>query len=120
MSRPLAVACILPDVRLPKNNLAIDGAKVAVQGFGNVGSEAANLFAQANASRWCIQDHTGTILNNNGIDLDALRIYMEEHPGVLGFPGATPITNDEFWDAEMDILIPAALEGQITVERAEN
>ncbi len=102
-----------------KNNLAIDGAKVAVQGFGNVGSEAANLFAQANAKVVCIQDHTGTILNNNGIDLDALRIYMEEHPGVLGFPGATPITNDEFWDAEMDILIPAALEGQITVERAE-
>lgn len=100
--------------------LTIKGAKVAVQGFGNVGSEAASLFSQAQAKVVCIQDHTGTILNEDGIDLVALKQHMDNNPGVAGFSQASSISNDEFWTVEMDILIPAALEGQITVERAKN
>jgi glutamate dehydrogenase (NAD(P)+) len=101
-----------------KINLKIDGTRVAIQGFGNVGSEAANLFHASNAKIVCIQDHSGTVLNNNGIDIPSLNAYVEKNQGVLGFDGATAIENEDFWDVDMDIVIPAALEGQITVERA--
>ncbi|ALH96268.1 Glu/Leu/Phe/Val family dehydrogenase [Acinetobacter equi] len=102
-----------------KINLKVDGAKVAVQGFGNVGSEAANLFHASNAKIVCIQDHTGTVFNENGIDVPGIIEYVAKNQGVAGFIGATKIDDENFWDVEMDIVIPAALEGQITVERAE-
>jgi glutamate dehydrogenase (NAD(P)+) len=100
-------------------NLPIEGSRVAVQGFGNVGSEAAFLFNKAQAKVVCVQDHTGTILNQQGLDIKALQAYVAEHQGVAGFSGAEAISDDAFWDVEMDILVPAALEGQITVERAK-
>ena len=102
-----------------KIKLSLDGARVAVQGFGNVGSEAAYLFAESKSKIVTIQDHTGTIFNPEGIDLNALKIYLETHHGVGGFDGAQAISDDEFWNIDIDILIPAALEGQITVERAQ-
>lgn len=102
-----------------KINLTVAGSKVAVQGFGNVGNEAAYLFNDADAKVVCVQDHTGTIFNADGIDVKALQRYSEEHQGIKGFEGAELIDNDAFWDVDMDILIPAALEGQITVERAK-
>lgn len=102
-----------------KINLTVAGSKVAVQGFGNVGNEAAYLFNDADAKVVCVQDHTGTIFNADGIDIKALQRYSEEHQGIKGFEGAELIDNDAFWDVDMDILIPAALEGQITVERAK-
>ncbi|WP_180172603.1 Glu/Leu/Phe/Val dehydrogenase [Acinetobacter sp. YH12023] len=101
-----------------KIGLNIENAKVSIQGFGNVGSEAANLFYLSNAKIVCIQDHTGTIYNASGIDLNALHAYVQETQGVAGFSGADKIDNEAFWDVETDIIIPAALEGQITVERA--
>ncbi|ENU23780.1 hypothetical protein F993_01934 [Acinetobacter proteolyticus] len=102
-----------------KIKLPLDGAKIAVQGFGNVGSEAAYLFADSKSIIVTIQDHTGTIFNPEGIDLAALKTHMETHQGVGGFAGAQVISDEEFWNVEMDILIPAALESQITVERAQ-
>lgn len=102
-----------------KIKLPLDGARIAVQGFGNVGSEAAYLFADSKAKIVTIQDHTGTIFNPEGIDLAALKMYMETHQGVGGFEGAQAISDEEFWSVDMDILIPAALESQITVERAK-
>ncbi|MCR4532188.1 MAG: Glu/Leu/Phe/Val dehydrogenase [Proteobacteria bacterium] len=102
-----------------KIKLPLEGAKVAVQGFGNVGSEAAYLFADSKSKIVAIQDHTGTISNPEGIDVAALKTYLESNPGVSGFAGAQAISDEAFWDVEMDILIPAALEGQITVERAQ-
>ena len=102
-----------------KIKLPLEGAKVAVQGFGNVGSEAAYLFADSKSKIVAIQDHTGTISNPEGIDVAALKTYLENNPGVGGFAGAQAISDEAFWDVEMDILIPAALEGQITVERAQ-
>lgn len=102
-----------------KIGLNIDGAKVSIQGFGNVGSEAANLFASSNAKITCIQDHTGTIFNANGIDLESLHEYVKTTQGVAGFAGAELIDNEAFWDVDVDIIVPAALEGQITVERAQ-
>ena len=99
--------------------LPIEGSKVAVQGFGNVGNEAAYLFNQAGAKIVAVQDHTGTIFNAEGFNVKALQKHVAEQGGVKGFAEATVISDEEFWDVDMDILIPAALEGQITVERAQ-
>ncbi|HEY6134504.1 MAG TPA: Glu/Leu/Phe/Val dehydrogenase [Rubrivivax sp.] len=100
-------------------HLNLDGARVAVQGFGNVGSSAAELFAQAGAKIVAAQDHTGTIYNDRGFDLSELIPHVRNHGGVGGFKGADRMGNEEFWDVQCDILIPAALEGQITAERAK-
>lgn len=99
--------------------LELDGARVAVQGFGNVGSAAAELFAQAGAKIVAIQDHTGTIVNENGIDMAELMPTLKQYGGVGSFKGAEKADDEAFWDVKCDILIPAALEGQITVERAK-
>jgi glutamate dehydrogenase (NAD(P)+) len=99
--------------------LPIEGSKVAVQGFGNVGNEAAYLFNHAGAKIVAVQDHTGTIFNAEGFNVKALQKHVAEQGGVKGFAEATVISDEEFWDVDMDILIPAALEGQITVERAQ-
>jgi glutamate dehydrogenase (NAD(P)+) len=98
--------------------LNLDGARVAVQGMGNVGSSAAELFGQAGAKIVAAQDHTGTIVNRHGFDLAQLIPHIKRTGGVGGFAGAEPMDNESFWDVDCDILIPAALEGQITPPRA--
>lgn len=100
-------------------NLDLNGAKVAVQGFGNVGSAAAELFAQAGSKIIAIQDHSGTIYNGSGFDLSELLPHVRATGGVAGFKGGEPMGSEEFWDVGCDIMIPAALEGQITAERAQ-
>ncbi|WP_396269670.1 Glu/Leu/Phe/Val dehydrogenase [Ideonella sp.] len=99
-------------------NLELQGARVAVQGFGNVGSAAGELFVQAGAKIVAIQDHSGTIFNDNGFDLAELMPHVRATGGVGGFKGGEKMNAEEFWDVKCDILIPAALEGQITAERA--
>jgi glutamate dehydrogenase (NAD(P)+) len=98
--------------------LDLQGAKVALQGFGNVGSAAAELFNQAGARIVAVQDQTGTILNRDGLDLAELIPHTRATGGVAGFPRAEAIDIESFWDLACDILIPAALEGQIDVPRA--
>lgn len=102
-----------------RSGIELEGARIAVQGFGNVGSEAARLFANAGGRVVAIQDHTATLFNAQGIDLAALTEWQATHKKIAGFAGADTIGDDAFWDVEMDILIPAALEGQITRQRAE-
>jgi glutamate dehydrogenase (NAD(P)+) len=99
--------------------LNLDGARVAVQGFGNVGSIAAELFAAAGARIVAVQDHTGTVVNGQGLDLRALRMAVGHYGGVGGFAEGERIDDEAFWDTDCDILIPAALEGQITQARAQ-
>ncbi|MDH6591584.1 glutamate dehydrogenase (NAD(P)+) [Variovorax sp. TBS-050B] len=99
--------------------LDLRGARIAVQGFGNVGSVAAELFAEAGAKIVAVQDHTGTIVNPNGLDLSKL-VPISRTDGVVGFKaGGDIVPNEDFWSVACDILIPAALEGQITAERAK-
>jgi glutamate dehydrogenase (NAD(P)+) len=98
--------------------LKLDGARVAVQGMGNVGSSAAELFGQAGGKIVAAQDHTGTIYNPNGFDLSLLLPHVKTTGGVGGFTGAEPMDNEAFWDVPCEIMIPAALEGQITAPRA--
>jgi glutamate dehydrogenase (NAD(P)+) len=102
-----------------KLGLKIEGARVAVQGFGNVGSIAAELFVAAGAKIVAVQDHTGTLYNPSGLDVAALQSISAKEGGISGFQGAEKIDNENFWDVESEFLIPAALEGQISKARAE-
>jgi glutamate dehydrogenase (NAD(P)+) len=99
--------------------LDLRGARIAVQGFGNVGSVAAELFVEAGARIVAVQDHTGTVVNENGLDLGTLIPISRTRAGVAGFDGGEQVPNEQFWDVPCDILIPAALEGQITAARAQ-
>ena len=99
-------------------HLPIDGARVAVQGFGNVGSAAAELFGQAGAKIVAAQDHTGTIVNADGFDLAELVPHVRATGGVGGFKGGEAMANEDFWDVPCEIMIPAALENQVTADRA--
>ncbi len=100
-------------------NVPMEGARIAVQGFGNVGSVAAKMFAANGAKIVAVQDHTGTILNEKGMDMADLLDHVAKTGGVAGFKGADKIDNENFWDVKTDVLIPAALEGQISAERAQ-
>jgi glutamate dehydrogenase (NAD(P)+) len=98
--------------------MRLEGARVAVQGFGNVGSAAAELFAGAGASIVAVQDHTGTVANAQGLDLRDLVSATARDGGVGAFPGGERNPDEAFWDTDCEILIPAALEGQLDAARA--
>ena len=98
--------------------LSIEGARVAVQGFGNVGGTAGKLFAEAGALVVAVQDHTGAIANDKGLNVPKLLEHVAKTGGVAGFKGGEPIKPAEFWGTKCDIMIPAALEGQITKANA--
>jgi glutamate dehydrogenase (NAD(P)+) len=99
--------------------LDVATARVAVQGFGNVGGVAARLFAQVGARVVAVQDHGGSIYQDSGLDVPALLAHVAEHSTVAGFAQAEVMQPDEFWEVNCDILIPAALEQQITEANAE-
>jgi glutamate dehydrogenase (NAD(P)+) len=104
-----------------KRGLAIAGAKIAVQGFGNVGGIAARLFAEAGSKVVAVQDHGGTIFHSNGFDVPKLLDHVATNGSVAGFPGAEAVLpNEDFWKVQCDILIPAALEQQITEANANH
>jgi glutamate dehydrogenase (NAD(P)+) len=95
------------------------GASVAIQGFGNVGSAVARLFAEKKAKIVAISDSRGGVHNPRGIDpLRALR-YKERSGTVVGMPGASRISNDDLLALKCDILVPAALENVITLHNAD-
>jgi glutamate dehydrogenase (NAD(P)+) len=102
-----------------RQNVPLENARVAVQGFGNVGSAAAELFAGNGAKIVAVQDHTGTIYNPNGLDIANLMAELHQKGGVGEFAGGEKITLEEFWDVPSEFLIPAALEGQLNRARAE-
>lgn len=94
--------------------------RVAVQGFGNVGSNAARLIADQGAKIVAVADHLGGVSNENGLDVDALGLWVAEHRTVKGFSGGAAFDNTEIitWDA--DVLIPAALENAITEDNVNS
>ena len=98
--------------------LKIEGGRIAVQGFGNVGGTAAKLFCEVGARLVAVQDHTGTIVHEGGLDAVALLAHVANTGGVAGFPGAEILADEDFWGVPCEILIPAALESQITAENA--
>jgi len=98
--------------------LELQGARIAVQGFGNVGGIAAKLFAEAGARIVAVQDHGGTVLREAGLDVPALLEHVRIHGSVAGFAAAEALADEAFWRVPCDILIPAALESQITAANA--
>ena len=100
-------------------NVPIEGARVAVQGFGNVGEASARIFSQHGAKVVAIQDVSGTVINEAGLDVVTLKRYLSEHKTLTGAPGTTTISNDDFWAVPCEFLVPAALESQINRYNAE-
>jgi glutamate dehydrogenase/leucine dehydrogenase len=93
-------------------------SRVAVQGFGNAGSIAARLISEEGSTVVAVSDSTGGIHNPDGLDISRVIGWKAEHGTVQGFPGATDITNAKVLEVDCDILIPAALENQITERNA--
>jgi glutamate dehydrogenase (NAD(P)+) len=98
--------------------MPLAGARVAVQGFGNVGGVSADLLARECGARIvAASDVTGAIYNEAGLDVPALLQHVTQKKGVAGFPGAKPLTSSII-EVDCDILVPAALENQITSDNA--
>ena len=87
--------------------------RVAVQGFGNVGANAARLIAEQGAKIVAIGDHMGGVSNDDGLDIDALNNWVQEHRTVKGFKGGQPFNSPQVITWDVDVLIPAALEDAI-------
>jgi glutamate dehydrogenase/leucine dehydrogenase len=100
--------------------IKIEQATAAIQGFGNAGSIAAELIARDGVRIIAVSDSKGSILSRSGFDLNALAQHKASTGSVLNFPGAEPITTEQLLELDCDILIPAALENQITMENAHN
>jgi glutamate dehydrogenase (NAD(P)+) len=96
----------------------INGATVAVQGFGNVGSVSADLLAELGAKIVAVTDWKGGVHNANGLDIAKMLDFARQHKTIDGFPGGEPIENEQLFALEVDVLVPAALENQITMENA--
>ena len=96
-------------------NRTVDGAEIVIQGFGNVGSSAALLLHQAGAKIIAVSTGKGGVYAENGLDIPTLKAYTSENNRqVSGFPEAKPISNPDLLTLPCDVLIPAALENQIT------
>jgi glutamate dehydrogenase/leucine dehydrogenase len=99
-------------------NIQMKDATVVVQGFGNAGQFAAKLVEEQGAKIIAVSDTKGCVINKNGLKVDDLIKHKQENKTVNGFHGSTPINNEELLATECTVLIPAALENQITKENA--
>jgi glutamate dehydrogenase (NAD(P)+) len=98
--------------------LDIKGATIAVQGFGNVGSVSAQLLEQIGAKVVAVTDWKGGVYDERGLDIEQLLQWTAQHKTVAGYPNADALDVDKIFELDVDILIPAALEEQITIENA--
>ena len=96
----------------------LEGARVAIQGFGQVGSAAAQAFREAGARIVALSDSQGAIHNGSGLDLDAVAAHKREHGTLVGLPESRTLTNEDLLAVDCDILIPAALGNQIRRDNA--
>jgi glutamate dehydrogenase (NAD(P)+) len=112
------VYCILEAVR--EIGMDIARARVSIQGFGNAGAIAARLITDEGATVVAVSDSTGGIYNPDGLDIGRVNGWKKEHGTVQGMPGAQDISNAAVLEVDCDILIPAALENQITARNAGN
>jgi glutamate dehydrogenase (NAD(P)+) len=96
----------------------LDGARVAVQGFGNVGSVSAQLLRRMGARVVAVTDWKGGVYDERGLDVDAMIEYARQNQTVDGFPAGRPLSNDDLLALDVDVLVPAAIENQITAANA--
>jgi glutamate dehydrogenase (NAD(P)+) len=102
-----------------RGGFELEGSRVAVQGFGNVGEATSRLLHKAGARVVAITDVHGGVARAEGLDVPFLRRHLGEHGTIAGAPGTRPIDNDELFGLDVDVLVLAALEGQITAENAD-
>jgi glutamate dehydrogenase (NAD(P)+) len=98
----------------------LEGTTVSIQGFGNVGSNAARLLAERGAKIVATSDYLGAVYNADGLDIDKLIAFVDETGSVKGFTDAEEIGGPEVLTLEVDVLIPAALEDVLTADNAED
>ena len=97
---------------------SLDEARVSIQGYGNAGSIAATLLREKGSTIVAVSDSSGGIHNAAGLDPAKVSAWKQEHGTVVGFPGSDEVTNQEILEVDCDILVPAALENQITRHNA--
>ncbi|HEY6272200.1 MAG TPA: Glu/Leu/Phe/Val dehydrogenase [Terriglobales bacterium] len=112
---------IVCDEALKKLNMTPERTRVVIQGFGNVGSNAAKLMSDSGYKIVGIAEYNGGLFNSHGIDIDALLQYRDRDGSraINGFPGAEPADPRELLVSDCDILIPAAIENVITSQNAD-
>jgi glutamate dehydrogenase (NAD(P)+) len=98
--------------------LDIKNATVAVQGFGNVGSVSADLISRLGARIVAVTDWKGGVYNEKGLDIVKMLDYAQQHRTIDGFPGGDKLDGNKIFGLDVDVLVPAALENQITMENA--
>ena len=98
--------------------MSLEGSSVAVQGFGNVGSVSAKLLQEIGARVVAVSDSRGGIYHPDGLDIPAVIRHKAETGSVVDFPSTEAITNEELLELPVDVLVPAAKEGQITAANA--
>ena len=111
------VYCIQEWAHAKRFNL--DGATLAVQGFGNVGSNTARILSRMGVTLLAVGDHTGYFKNPEGFNPHKLAEHAKKKRGLAGYPGAKPVSREEFFASEVDIFVPAALELQIGRDEAK-
>ena len=109
---------LITEEAFKKQGRGLAGATVAVQGFGNVGSAAARIFHKRGAKVVAVSDVQGGIADPRGLDIPTLTAYVAQTGSVVGFADAEPFTNEEILEIPCDVLVPAALQGQITEANA--
>ncbi len=98
---------------------SLSGARVAIQGLGQVGGTAMRLFHEAGARIVAVSDSSGGVADESGLDPDAVSAHKKVNGTVIGLPETVTITNEDLIACDCDILIPAALEGQIHRDNAD-
>ena len=120
----IAESCVVPPIPHEIHNrieLPFCGAIVttcAVQGFGNVGSISAKLIERQGVAVVAISDISGAYYNPDGLDIEEAIKYVQKHNSLEGYKAGKMISNDDLLELDVDILVPAALEDQITEENA--
>jgi glutamate dehydrogenase (NAD(P)+) len=97
----------------------LEGKKLMVQGFGNVGSHTAVLLGHLGVSLVAVGDHTGYLYNPEGFNAHRLQKYVEENASIAGYPAGEKISREQFFAVNADIFVPAALENQVGPSEAE-
>ncbi|HET9953830.1 MAG TPA: Glu/Leu/Phe/Val dehydrogenase [Polyangiaceae bacterium] len=102
-----------------RNKFDLQGKKLILQGYGNVGSHTAVLLGQLGVSLIAVGDHTGYLYNPEGFNEYRLKQYVEQHGSIAGYPNGSSITREEFFGIQADLFVPAALENQVGAAEAE-
>ena len=103
---------------LKRKNIAVEETRVVVQGFGKVGAPAASLAQERGAKVIAVSDVNGGVFYPYGLDVNALRAYVLTHGSIAGFPQGEPISNADLLELNCEVLMPCAMENQITASNA--